>query len=133
MLKPGRFSRLAQVAIGLPILALPWLFGGVQPAVQLTLFAGVFLSLLCYLGIWYRGDKANSSAVAAGMIPVLLALGFGLLQISSLPASVLSAIARQWSQPPSGSASDVLINKRSCSVLQRRPGTGDPRRPARLS
>jgi len=83
---------LAQAAtIGLVVVA-PWLFGGVQSAVQVWLFVTVLVALGCCWLVLAIGRMSHSPLPVA-VVPLLLAIGVGCLQLVPLPQTVHAAVS----------------------------------------
>jgi len=68
--------------IGL-VTAAPWLLGGVDPVVQVWLFFGVILALICWL-LGRIADRSLGSVMPVAVVPLTLALGLGVFQLIPL-------------------------------------------------
>ena len=78
---------LAQgLLIGL-VSATPWLLGGVEPVVQLGLFVGVALAMVCWL-VKLFADRPMTAVLPVAVIPLGAALGLGLLQLLPLNSRI---------------------------------------------
>ena len=84
---------LGQLGIGIPILILPWLFGGVFASSQIWLAIGVVLSLSCCLWICLSARATNMEPLSIATFPLLVAILVGLFQLLPLPRSFATAIA----------------------------------------
>ena len=85
---------IARLALGVPILLLPWFFGGVQPRHQLWLAAGVFVALGCYL-FAHAAGRITDRPLPVAFVPLILALALGTSQLLPLHPALLSTFSPQ--------------------------------------
>ena len=76
---------LGQFALISLVVATPWLFGGVQAAVQVWLFIAVAGALLCFL-VDHVTQRAAGAVLPLAIVPLIFALGLGALQLLPLGA-----------------------------------------------
>ena len=72
------------VLVGLVVVT-PWLFGGVDPVVQIWLFVGVIVALACWL-LSRIADRSLGSVLPVAVVPLICALCLGLFQLVPLGA-----------------------------------------------
>ncbi len=85
-------TAIAQIPIGITVLVSPWIFGGVQPSVQVWMCIGVMLSLACCLLLQFRKD-APAVPLPVVMIPIFLAIALGFAQLAPIPQSVMRFVS----------------------------------------
>lgn len=84
-------SVLAPLAVGLPVVVLPWIYGGVQSAVQWWLVAGLVAGVAgVLLNIRLQGSRV---IVPGATVLLLVGLALGTLQILPLPVRWVQAFA----------------------------------------
>ncbi len=77
------FNILARYILIAVVLVTPWLFGGVESRVQFWLVVGVVLAFACWLAP-RLSSGSTAGALPLAMIPLLLAIGLGCLQLVPL-------------------------------------------------
>ena len=77
-----------------PVALLPWMFGGVTPVAQLVLAATVLVSLL----LWLARLRTETPPLPTLLLPLLLAIALGLLQLLPLGNRLQSALSPQAAQ-----------------------------------
>jgi len=78
-----RLSLAAQVILIGLVTITPWLFGGVDPVVQVWLFVAVIVALACWL-VSRVADRALGSVLPVAVVPLIGALGLGVFQLIPL-------------------------------------------------
>jgi O-antigen ligase/tetratricopeptide (TPR) repeat protein len=85
------WQALSGLLVGVPIVVLPWKFGGVQASVYVWLIAGATASLLVSLWAMRRGPETFA---LPGIVLLLIAgLSLGLVQLVPWPVKVLNSLA----------------------------------------
>jgi O-antigen ligase len=74
---------IARAVLLSTVVVTPWLFGGVDARTQVWLFAGLAVVLACRL-LRQLADRSAAGGVPAAIVPLLLALALGLLQVMPL-------------------------------------------------
>lgn len=124
-LASSSLAAVARIVTLASVMAMPWLFGGVQPAVKVWLVAGVALALSISLIAQLTG------AVTIERLPwtaavLMLAVGLGLVQSVALPEGALTRLSptswRQWNellpQPQTAAISRALPAKTEDSTRE---------------
>lgn len=89
---PARLiDALPPLAIVVPVVSLPWIFGGVQSGVQLWLMMGIVAALM--LAVLSIRRQNGSVIVPVALLPLMLAAALGLVQILPLPPQIVNFIA----------------------------------------
>ena len=82
-------SVLARAAVLIPLMVLPWLFGGVHASSQLLLITGVSLALVC----WLVGRGSQFISPTFCLIPLLLAVALGAAQLIPANPRILAHVS----------------------------------------
>ncbi|NUQ62515.1 MAG: O-antigen ligase family protein [Pirellulales bacterium] len=82
----GRLTLLAAVIV------VPWLFGGVHASVQVWLFVGAGLALLCSLAV-LAGRSPEDRRLPRAAVPLAAALVFGWIQLLPLTPGILRMVS----------------------------------------
>ncbi|OHB70354.1 MAG: hypothetical protein A2V70_08400 [Planctomycetes bacterium RBG_13_63_9] len=80
-------GRLAQLVLIAAVTVAPWLFGGVQAAVQVWLLCGAVVALGCWL-LQRLTDRSASAVLPVAVVPLVCAAALGVFQIVPLSAKV---------------------------------------------
>ena len=106
---------IGQVALMIPIVALPWLFGGVRATDQIWLFGGVAVCLACCLA-WCLNNNWAEIPVGGVLLVLLAALGLGFVHqvpiFHAFHERLAPSSARLWSElvPSTEAAKSSMLN-----------------------
>ncbi len=87
------FGLFALLSVVVATTAAPWAFGGVQPKFQFYLFVAVLVSLVCCWLDLVVSDRSKYARPPIAVVPLLLAIGLGVFQLTPLPRNLHTLIA----------------------------------------
>ncbi|MGE3777798.1 MAG: O-antigen ligase family protein [Pirellulaceae bacterium] len=86
---------VSRAAVLVPVLALPWLFGGVQGIAQWAMALSMLIGVLSYTVACYLNGGSDEVPLSGAVVPLMLALALGVLQLLPFPYGGLLPIAPQ--------------------------------------